>query len=212
MLPQAKLTLNLFQPTAAANATSALEVLFGKYNFDATPLGPAGCRVLIHAKPTVWQTWDFRMRDGYYIGLTLAHHRCYRVLNKTTRAVGISDAVKFRPHKTLVPMPTMNDRLLHALHCIECTLANTTMAPSTIQIQVLHTIRDILLAQAPSTQPEPTNIPTIHPPPGVPRNSSRLPAPAPSTTPPVQSEEGWTLVQHTHQQAECPPAPITMRS
>ena len=77
LLPQAKLTLNLFQPTAAANATSAWEVLFGKYNFDAIPLGPAGCRVLIHAKPTVWQTWDFRVRDGYYIGPTLAHHRCW---------------------------------------------------------------------------------------------------------------------------------------
>jgi hypothetical protein len=102
LIPQAELTLNLLRPTAIAHATSAWEGLFGKYNFDATPMGPAGCRVLIHAKPTVWRSWDFHVQDGYHLGPALNHYCCYKVLAKTTRAVVISDAVRFRPHKTLV--------------------------------------------------------------------------------------------------------------
>ena len=52
ILPQIKLTLNLLQPTAIRNAQLAWEALFGHYNFDATPMGPAGSQVLIHNKLT----------------------------------------------------------------------------------------------------------------------------------------------------------------
>jgi hypothetical protein len=53
LLPQAELTLNLLRPTAVPNATSVWEALFGTFNFDAMPMGPAWCRALIHHKPAL---------------------------------------------------------------------------------------------------------------------------------------------------------------
>lgn len=91
LLPHTELTLNLLRhsPTQA----SAWENLFGPYNFDATPIGPAGCRVLMHNKATLQKSWDYRCREGFYVGPALKHYRCYQVLGKDTRALAISDAV-----------------------------------------------------------------------------------------------------------------------
>ena len=52
LIPQAELTLNLLRASHCNPALSAWEDLFGPFNFDATPLGPAGCRVLVHNKAT----------------------------------------------------------------------------------------------------------------------------------------------------------------
>jgi hypothetical protein len=51
LLPQAKLTLNLLQQATLNPRISAWEFFQGPFNFNKTPLGPVGCRVLIHAKP-----------------------------------------------------------------------------------------------------------------------------------------------------------------
>jgi hypothetical protein len=93
LIPQAELTLNLLRPTPNATATSAWEALFGKFNFDVTPLGPAGCCVQLHNKPSLCQNWDFPVQDGFYVGPALQHYCCYWVLTKESRAVIISDAV-----------------------------------------------------------------------------------------------------------------------
>ena len=80
LIPHAELTLNLLRPTPHPTATSAWEALFGNFNFDATPLGPAGCQVLTHNKPAIRKSWDFRTQDGFYIGPALNHYCCYRIL------------------------------------------------------------------------------------------------------------------------------------
>jgi hypothetical protein len=51
LLPQAELTLNLLCQATLNPRISALEFFQGPFNFNKTPLGPVGCRVLIHAKP-----------------------------------------------------------------------------------------------------------------------------------------------------------------
>ena len=52
LLPQAELTLNLLRPSNNPSR-SAWESLFRPYNFDAMPMGPAGCRILIHTKVAI---------------------------------------------------------------------------------------------------------------------------------------------------------------
>jgi len=94
LLPQAELTLNLLRPSPDSTK-SAWENLFGPYNFDATPMGPAGSRILIHNKATLRRSWDFRCREGFYIGPALTHYRCYKVLSKDSKAVTVSDAITF---------------------------------------------------------------------------------------------------------------------
>ncbi len=51
LLPQAKLTVNLLWQSTINPRISAWEFFQGPFDFNKTPLGPVGCRVLIHAKP-----------------------------------------------------------------------------------------------------------------------------------------------------------------
>ena len=51
LLLQAELTLNLLWQSAPNPWILAWEFFQGPFDFNKTPLGPVGCRVLIHAKP-----------------------------------------------------------------------------------------------------------------------------------------------------------------
>ncbi len=185
---------------------SAWEVLFGKFNFDATPLGPAGCCVQLHNKPSLRRSWDFRAQDGFYVGPALQHYRCYRVLTKKSRAVIISDAVEFRPHNLPTPHLTAEDKIIHALHAINRTIDRTTPAPTDEQLTAIEILCSILKtytqqprtppppgvpAPVPTPMPPPRTVPGQLPPPGVP------PAPTPCPTPPSNAagDDGWTLIQ-----------------
>ncbi len=52
LLPQAELTLNLLRQAMLNPQISAWEFFLGPFDFNKMPLGPVGCRVLIHAKPS----------------------------------------------------------------------------------------------------------------------------------------------------------------
>jgi hypothetical protein len=54
LLPQAELMLNLLRQSTINPKISAWEFFYGPFDFNKTPLGPVGCCVLIHAKPTTW--------------------------------------------------------------------------------------------------------------------------------------------------------------
>ena len=204
LLPQAELTLNLLRPSN--NPTqSAWDNLFGPYNFDATPMGPAGSRVLIHTKATIRKSWDNRCHEGFYIGPALNHYRCYRVLNKATGAVTISDAIKFRHHYLPELTLSFEDNLLHAVQAINHTLTRNNNATTDEQLAAINTLRTILQTYqqlnaplAPSDQhtPQLPGVPprpkaqrrpgTHHASPGVPT------LPPPSTPHPNTSD--WTTV------------------
>jgi hypothetical protein len=59
LLPQVELTLNLLRQATLNPQISVWEYFQGPFIFNKTPLGPVGCRVLIHAKPITWWSWDF---------------------------------------------------------------------------------------------------------------------------------------------------------
>ena len=85
LLLQTKLSLNLLRQFTIAPLISAWEAFNGPFNFNATPLGPIGFRVLIHNKPSTRASWAFRARDGFYVGPTLKHYRCFQVVDTTTK-------------------------------------------------------------------------------------------------------------------------------
>eukprot|EP00804_Cyclotella_cryptica_P021962 CCRYP_000901-RA/>CCRYP_000901-RA protein AED:0.35 eAED:0.34 QI:0/0/0/1/1/1/2/0/655 len=68
LIPHAELTLNLLRASHCNPTRSACKDLFGYFNFDATPMGPAGCRVLIHNKATTRCSWDYCSHEGFYVG------------------------------------------------------------------------------------------------------------------------------------------------
>ena len=73
LLPHAELTLNLLRQATVAPTLSAWEYFNGRFDFSASPLAPAGCRTIFHAKPSTCRSWDFRGKDGFYIGPALHH-------------------------------------------------------------------------------------------------------------------------------------------
>ncbi len=118
LLPQAELTLNLLRQCRYDPSISAWEGLNRYFKFDATPLGPLGSRVIIHAKPDLRKSWDFRGQDGFYIGPALQHYRCYAVLKKDSQAVVFTDTIRFRHHTLTMSNLTAEDKIIHALRAL----------------------------------------------------------------------------------------------
>ena len=123
LLPQVELTLNLLRASPNPKQ-SAWEYIFGAYNFDATPMGPAGCRILLHHKPTLRKSWDYQTLDGYYIGPALQHYQCYCAITK------LSGADHYLPTPTVV----LEDKLLHALHANNIALRSINPWPADKQL------------------------------------------------------------------------------
>jgi len=87
LLPQAELTLNLLRQSNLYPNISAHQQLYNSpFSYNAHPLGPIGATVLVHNKPAVRHTWDFRCQKGWYLGTSLEHYRCHRVLKADTSA------------------------------------------------------------------------------------------------------------------------------
>ena len=109
-------------------------------HFDSTPLGPIGCRVLIHNKPSTRASWAFRARDGFYVGPALLHYLCFQVVDSTTKSTLISDTVEFRNDYLTQPAITHTNQITHALHFLSSALKET---PSTVIDTQLDNIRQL---------------------------------------------------------------------
>jgi hypothetical protein len=189
LIPHAELTLNLLRASHCNPTLSAWEDLFGPFNFDATPLGPAGCRILIHSKATTRRSWDYRSHEGFYVGPALHHYRCYRVLNKESRSVAITDAIKFRHHYLPTPDLTAEDKIIAALQQLQLA----TKSP-TAQLHAIYKLRDIFRHYATTaTNPDTT-------PPRVQALPPRVPPEAPirdTTLHPTPTTAWQTVPEHT---------------
>jgi hypothetical protein len=86
------------QPTSTVNP-QPLDLHLGVFpwalGYNKTPLALVGCRVLIHAKHVTRQSWDFRAKDGFYIGLALNLYCCFKLVKSNTKSQVISDTVEF---------------------------------------------------------------------------------------------------------------------
>jgi len=60
------------------------------------PMAPLGCAIQAHVKPDDRRTWDTRSESGFNLGMSMEHHRCFRVYITRTRATRISDTVHFK--------------------------------------------------------------------------------------------------------------------
>ena len=86
LLPQALTTLNLLRGSRINPKLSAYAQLNGAFNFNRTPMGPPGTRVLLHQLPEARGTWAPYAVPGWYIGPAFEHYQCYRVyITKTAK-------------------------------------------------------------------------------------------------------------------------------
>jgi hypothetical protein len=195
LLLQAELTLNLLRQATLNPRISAWEFFQGPFDFNKTPLGPVGCRVLIHAKPATRCLWDFCAKNGFYIGPALDSYRCFKLVNADTKSQVISDTVEFCHSYLSVPAPSTKDRIIHGLQVVAGALTGLAPPTSISQVDAIANLWDILeswrLLSPPSFQP-----PRI-PMPGRPRVPTQEPPrvasqPLPNPALPRLSISSWS--------------------
>ena len=68
LLHKATISINMLRQSRTIPNISAYTHIFGKFDFNRTPLSPPGTRVVIHNKPNVHASWDPHGENGWYIG------------------------------------------------------------------------------------------------------------------------------------------------
>ena len=62
LLTQTELTINLLRQATLNQRMSAREYYNGPFDYSATPLGPLGCKIMIHNTSNTRKSWDQRGR------------------------------------------------------------------------------------------------------------------------------------------------------
>ena len=70
LLPQAQIMLNLMRRSNLHPQLSAYAHMYGNFNYDATPMAPAGTKAVIYNSADTRGSWDQRGEDGWYVGPT----------------------------------------------------------------------------------------------------------------------------------------------
>ena len=220
LLPQALLTLNLLRGSRINPRLSAQAQVHGAFDFNRTPLGPPGTRVLVHEKPTARATWAPHAVDGWYIGPAMHHYHCFRVWILDTKAERTCDTLTWFPSKVLMPTASSADAAIAAAQDLTQALLHPSpaspLAPlSNSQHAALQQLAEIFaatttthaetifnpIAQQSSTVPTPTP-PAPSAPPGFAPLLATMPcAPSLDTATPV-------LLPHVTFVPSTNPAPV----
>jgi hypothetical protein len=89
------MTLNMLRTSRINPKLSAVSHIFGQYDFKRAPMAPPGTRTFAHETPERRRTWAPHGQDGWYIGPTLEHYRCYMVYITKTISNRIVETVGF---------------------------------------------------------------------------------------------------------------------
>ena len=76
VLDQTEITLNLPCQATLNPRISAWEYFNGAFDYAETPLGPIGCKIVIHTTSKNRKSWYQREREGFSVGPALHHYRC----------------------------------------------------------------------------------------------------------------------------------------
>ena len=71
IVKQAEITINLLITSIENPRLSAYVKIFGKFDFNATPMVPPGEKNIAHEKPTQCATWSKHGVSGWYTGSAL---------------------------------------------------------------------------------------------------------------------------------------------
>ena len=97
--------------------------------------------MLIHAKPVTRRSWDFRAKDGFYIGPVLDLYPCFKLVKSNTKSQVISDTVEFRHAYRTVPSPSPEDKIIHGLQVISGALKDSPLPTTISQLDAITNLR-----------------------------------------------------------------------
>ena len=157
LMPQIILTLNLQRESRYQPQLSAYAQIKGQFDFNATPLAPLGCAVIVHNRVKERGSWADHGTAGFYVGPALDHYRNYKCYIPEHRSTRVSDTVEFFPTCCDVPMLTATDLLSTALQELTVALEAPDRPITSIEDQVTlnNNIRHIQsLLNVPRVTPE----------------------------------------------------------
>ena len=131
LIPQAVITLNLLRQSNLHPHLSAWAHYNETLNFNATPMGPLGCKVLMHELNNNRSSWGFCAIEGYYVGPAMYHYRSYTVFPTKTKSLRTSDTVEFRHHYITTPAVSPKDKVIDAISRLKKELASIPSPNST---------------------------------------------------------------------------------
>ena len=114
LLPQTIITLNLLRTSRLNPKLSTHALLNGTYDFNATPMGPPGSKILVYKKPALRGTWAAHAVNAWYLGPALHHYWCYRVYILETRGERIANTVVWFPTKGRAPISSSTELAIAA--------------------------------------------------------------------------------------------------
>ncbi len=88
-------------------------------------------------------TWDFRAKEGFYIGPALDSYRCFKLVKSDTKSQVISDTVEFRHAHRTVPLPLPEDKIIHGLQVISGAFKDSPLPTTISQLNAITNLRDI---------------------------------------------------------------------
>ena len=115
LLVQTELTINLLRQATLNPRMSAWEYYNGAFDYSATPLGPLGCKIMIHKKSNKRKYWYQRGREGFSVGPALQHYRCIQEIDRKTKALIITDTAEYLHIYLTQPHIKAEDRMTYAL-------------------------------------------------------------------------------------------------
>ena len=158
LLAQAATTLNLLRTSRINPGLSTYAPLEGAFDYNRTPMAPPGTRVVAHETPTQRRTWAPHGVDGWYIGRSPEHYRCYRIYVTTTAGERDVETVEFFPTQSKMPNTSSADAAIIAAQELIHALQNP--APATPfanmgndRLQALRHLAQIFHSALPNAQP-----------------------------------------------------------
>ena len=95
LLVHTELKSNLLRKATLKPITSAWEYFNGDFDYTETPLGPIGCKLIIHNTSNKRRSWDQRVREGFSVGPALQQYRCIQAIDSNTKSLIIIDTSEY---------------------------------------------------------------------------------------------------------------------
>eukprot|EP00957_Ditylum_brightwellii_P127510 9724036-Ditylum_brightwellii.AAC.1 len=126
LIDQANLALNLLCTYRVNPSLSTYAYLFGNHSFNAHPLAPLGCKVVVNKKTDQSSSYGYHGSDGWYIGPSFEHYRCLKCFLPSTGAVVDTDTLDIIEHDIPIPVLSGKELIQQAIAEIIHRLKNLT--------------------------------------------------------------------------------------
>ena len=126
LLPKYDLTLNHLRSSRQQPRLSAHACPFGNFHFNRTLLAVPRTKVMIHDNPSQLSAFAPHGIDGFYVGPSLEHYRCYKVFVTATQTTRNSVTMEWFPSTIPYPKLTQDEYIRQTADNLLSVLSNKT--------------------------------------------------------------------------------------